>query len=104
MDEANSSYWSRNLQLIRVKSFINRFHLVLHTCVEILNVTFFTFTGFTGWEALNVQDLRWVSRVWFPSLVRLKWLALLSRRHPLLQRGSALCIPTAAGHNPHAQT
>ena len=32
---------SRDLQPIYAKSFVNRFHLVLHVCVETFDVMFF---------------------------------------------------------------
>ena len=30
---------SRDLQLIRAKGFVNKFYLILHTCVQIFDVT-----------------------------------------------------------------
>ena len=41
MDYVGSLDSSRDLQHIHAKNFVNRFHLVLHTCVEIFDVTFF---------------------------------------------------------------
>ena len=39
------------LRLFYAKSFVNRFHLVLHACVETFDVMFcFAFTGFMGWK------------------------------------------------------
>ena len=46
MDYVGSLDSSRDLQPIHAKNFINKFHLVLHACVKIFDVTFFTeFTG-----------------------------------------------------------
>ena len=47
---------SRDLQPIYVKNFINRLHLVLYICVEIFDVMFFLFTGFTG-KDLNMTEV-----------------------------------------------
>ena len=41
IDYVGSLDSSRDLQHIHAKNFVNRFHLVLHTCVEIFNVMFF---------------------------------------------------------------
>ena len=41
MDEVGSLYSSRDLQPIRAKSFVNRFNLILHACVQTFNVMFF---------------------------------------------------------------
>ena len=41
MDQVVSLDSSRDLQLIHAKNFINRLHLVLHTCVETFDVIFF---------------------------------------------------------------
>ena len=41
MDCVGSLDTSRDLQLIRAKSFANRFYLVLYACVQIFDVTFF---------------------------------------------------------------
>ena len=41
MTQVGSLDLSRDLQPIRAKSFINRPHLVLYTCVQIFDVTFF---------------------------------------------------------------
>ena len=40
MDEVGSLDSSRDLQPIRAKKFINKLHLVLHTCVQIFDVMF----------------------------------------------------------------
>ena len=42
MNELDSLDSYRDLQPIRVKNFINRPHLVLHACVKICDVIFFT--------------------------------------------------------------
>ena len=41
MDYVGSLDSSHDLQPIYAKSFVNKLHLVLHTCIEIFDVTFF---------------------------------------------------------------
>ena len=41
MNKVGSLDSSRDLQPIYAKSFVSRLHLVLYTCVEIFDVTFF---------------------------------------------------------------
>ena len=41
MDYVGSLDSSRDLQPIHAKSFINRLHLIIHTCVETFDVMFF---------------------------------------------------------------
>ena len=48
MDLVGSLDSSRDLQPIHVKCFVNKFHLVFHTCVKIFDVIFF----------LRLRDLR----------------------------------------------
>ena len=62
MDYVASLDSSRDLRPIHVKNFINRLHLILYTCIEIFDSTFF-FCGVYG-------CLKKLRQMWLVALVR----------------------------------